>query len=289
MTHTTEIQQKSKSELKELLEAELGTEYPREITDSLRNDFLRACYTRIAPKEDPAERARSHPDYSESWREKRTLATALRMLLAARGVREPDTPLTTLDKAALAQIIVAIRLVDTDQHQGLEASVEREPPERTIPPEPCFDERLHLNSDATESEVESWIDAHHSGIELVHSVYVLDCTPPINEESNSLESLRARVAEKERTGDIFIKMEEAAAAVTRGERIYYVGYTNNVIDRVTRHVGGASYGSAKFTHTFRPQALVEVNWYDTEAVARNRERQRAQELIRPGKSYGYWE
>lgn len=58
-----ELEAKNKSELNRILEGELDDEYTRDITNSLRNDFMRACCVRIAPNERPLERVREHPNY----------------------------------------------------------------------------------------------------------------------------------------------------------------------------------------------------------------------------------
>lgn len=280
---------RSKSELKRLLEVELGGAYERGITDSLRNDFLEACYARIAPEEDPRTRARSHDDYSGDWRPKRVLATALRMLLADRGVRPPNTPLTSLGAESLAQIIVAIRLRD----EGVDtADAERtvaEPPEREAPPSPTFPDRLSFAGGIAEPELREWLETHCAGRPDAFAVYVLDCTPPIDGEPARVQTLRSRVADKREAGGALSKLEQAAAAVTRGERVYYVGYTGDIVDRIARHVGGGAHGTAEFLHTFRPQTLVEVTPYDREHRARQREAERARELTVPGESFAYWE
>lgn len=282
------LKRHQKAELKEILATELGDAYGREITDSLRNDFLKACYTRLAPDEDPVERARTHDNYSDSWRRKRVLATALRMLLAERGVRERDTPLTSLDKPALVQLIIAIRMRDDGAITEKQSSTEHEPPEREAPADQRFDETLTLGDGTTEDQIQQWVDERRDSTDSPYAVYVLDATPPRDGEGRSLEALRARVHEKP-DGEALTKLERAAEALSRGERVYYVGYTNDVIDRISRHLGGASHGSAQFTHTFRPKAVAEITWYDDEQTARRRERERAQELTIPGEAFGYWE
>ncbi len=110
-----DLESKGKAELKCMLEQELGDAYPRDITDSLRNDFMRACCTRIAPTEQPLERVKEHPNYEESWSEKKSLATALRMLLTERVDHPSFDGITSLTKTVLAEIIVAIREADDAQ------------------------------------------------------------------------------------------------------------------------------------------------------------------------------
>lgn len=107
-----ELEAKNKSELKRILEGELDGEYTRDITNSLRNDFMRACCVRIAPNERPLERVREHPNYEGGWSEKKSLATALRMLLTERVDHPSFEGITSLTKTVLAEIIVAIREAD---------------------------------------------------------------------------------------------------------------------------------------------------------------------------------
>lgn len=107
-----DLEAKDKAELKRILEEELGNTYTREITDSLRNDFMRACCTRIAPNEWPLEYVKEYPNYEESWSEKKSLATALRMLLTERVDHPSFEGITSLTKTVLAEIIVAIREAD---------------------------------------------------------------------------------------------------------------------------------------------------------------------------------
>lgn len=281
------LQSRSKAELKRLLTNELGSSYQRSIPSSLRNDFLRACYERIDPEQDPLNRARGYPEYNDSWREKRTLATALRMLLDAIGVRNQQSPLTQLDKPALAQIIVAIRLADEGRAPTESASTPIDSPTRTAPSQQRFNDILMLD-EATEEDVQAWVEERRPGSQWTHCVYVIDCTPPIDAESTSLKQLRAQAEETQEEGNSLDQLEQAAASLTDGERVYYIGYTNDVVDRVARHRGGASYGGGTFTNTFHPQALVDVSWFETEQEAREMEGQIADELTEDGRWFGYW-
>lgn len=100
---------KPKADLEAILADELGDAYPGAITGSLRNDFMRACYARIAANEDPYDRLRDHPNYEPDWGEKKSLATALRMLLTERVGHPEYDGITSLSKPVLAELVVAIR------------------------------------------------------------------------------------------------------------------------------------------------------------------------------------
>ncbi|WP_147302049.1 hypothetical protein [Haloferax sp. Atlit-4N] len=283
-----ELSSYSEVELKSILSGELGAAYEKPIPGSLRNDLLRACCSRIQPDEDPTAYARTHPLYESSWGTKKTLATNLRMLLSAAGVREQDHPLTSLDKAALRQIITAIRLANEDSLSLTEERPAPTPPARSPSNESSFRDILALDG-VTDGEIESWVAAHKPDSAGGFAVYVLDCTPPMDGEKASIRSLRARVSEKQEAGDSLSKMERAAACVTDGERVYYVGYTNDVADRVMRHRAGAAQSGVKFTNTFSPQVLVDVEWFDSEVTARHNERTTASDLTEIGSRFAYWE
>lgn len=285
-TRVARLAERNKTKLKEMLSNELGDAYSEPVPEKLLNSFLRAAFERINPDVDPLNMAQSHQEFDDSWTPKRRLATALRMLLADYGVRRPGTPLMRLDQDTLAQLIVAIRLRDEGRSPSKDERGAIVPPERPQPPESEFSARLSL-ADADQKQMRDWVENRTSLSNANYAVYVLDCTPLIGEERESVRSLRARASEKLTNGVRLNKIEEAAAALNNGKRIYYVGFTNDVVDRVGRHLGGAAKGSGTFTHTFPPQYLVEVRWFEYERDARSAERQRASDLSDEN-SFGYW-
>ena len=282
------LSSQSKAELKRLLSEELGGQYSRSIPGSLRNDLLRACYATIEPGEEPLSRARQHPEFDSSWREKRALATALRMLLAEKGVREAETPLMSLDKSSLAQIIVAIRIEDGDENREGNHRAELEVPSRPTPAESPFPDRL-LIDEATEEEIRDWVSERRAESQYNHVIYTLDCTPPIGEESESINKQLAKAAKSDSAGTSQDEFQRAAGELLSGSRIYYVGYTSDVVDRIHRHQGGGAYGGAAFTNTYHPQALVDVEFYETEAEARRHEGLVARKLLKKDDSFSYWD
>lgn len=289
------LQSRSKKKLKALLAEELSEVYSREITNSLRNDFMEACCRRIDPDGNPYERVRAHENYSPSWSTKRQLATALRMLLTERVDRPIQESITTLDKSVLAEIIVAIRVAKGD------ISIESEPASsesesvadflsiREERPERRFEDILPAES-ISGYELYRWITQYRSPTDGEHGVYVLDCTPPVGEEESSrMKALRQQAHRKSKAEKSLSKIEQAAEAANNGQRIYYVGYAADVPIRVRQHIGGASSGGAKFTNIFKPQALVDVSWYQKESVARKNEHRRSEELTILDQSYAYSE
>lgn len=290
------LESRSKRELKEVLAEELGDTYGREITNSLRNDFMEACYEAIGPEQSMREKLKEHPEYSPSWQSwgtKRQLATALRLVLTDYVDRPQSQGITSLDKRTLAELVVAVRIAKEnggppDPDSADDPSVDPVP-SRCVPPESPFEDSLP--AERFESyELYSWVVENRDGTDGEHGVYVLDCTPPVDgRERSRMRTLRRQANEKAEAGEPLSERERAARAVTEGERIYYVGYASDVPSRVRQHHNGRAAGGADFTNMFKPVSLVDVTWYDSESTARKHESIRADELTVPGESYAYWE
>lgn len=285
-----ELKSQNKDQLKELLSQELDDAYNRPITNSLRNDFMLACFEQIVPEQEPFEKVRSHTNYSPSWSKKKQLATVLRMVLTEQVGHPEHDGVTSLNKTILAEIIVAIRHERGDeQNQNKESNQPVDVPDQDPPTESTFKDTFPAE-DFDSYALYTWIVDRRSSNDGEHGVYVIDCTPsPDNDEDFRVESLRQKAHQKSNAGQSLTKLERAAQALNRGERIYYVGYASDIPKRVRQHVSGADSGGAKFTNIFYPQALVEVSWYQTETTARSKENRRAGELIVPGESFGYAE
>ncbi|MBX0298149.1 hypothetical protein [Haloarcula nitratireducens] len=284
------LKAQDKSQLKQSLADELDGIYNRQITNSLRNDLMTACFGQIEPKQGPFEKVQSHENYSPSWSNKKQLATALRMSLSERVDRPEHDGITSLNKQVIAELIVAIRQTDTStQDRDPKSEQSGTAPERTNVSDSPFDDTLPA-ADFDNYALYTWIVERRTTSAGEHGVYVLDCTPPIGEDEDfRVSSLRQDVSQKSNTGQSLTKIEKAAAALNRGERLYYVGYASDVPTRIRQHVSGADSGGAKFTNLFSPQALVDVSWYQTEMTARSEERRRATELTVSGESFGYAE
>jgi hypothetical protein len=286
-----ELEPKSKRELMDLLAEELNGAYNGEITDSLRNDFMRACYERMDVDDSPFVKVQSHENYSSSWSTKKQLATALRMVLTERVGHPEHDGITSLNKRVLAELITAIQ-------QGSESEVESNkeltedvsaPPTRDGLPPRRFEDRLPAEK-FHEYALYEWILSNRSETDGEHGVYVLDCTPPVREDEDfRVASLRTEVQEKVDAGHRLSKLEQAADALNNSERLYYVGYASDVPKRIREHLSGADSGGAKFTNMFAPQGLVDVTWFETERSAREYEPRRAEELTVPDESFGYAE
>lgn len=285
------LESRSKTELKELLSEHLEDVYDKQITNSLRNDFMQACYEQMDVDESWSAKVQTHENYSPSWSKKRQLATVLRMVLTERVDRPKHQGITSLNKQVLAELIVAI---EQSNEPATETRTETSqdsisPPTRDSLPDHRFEDRLSADA-FHDYALYEWIMDHRSPTDGEHGVYVLDCTPPIDEaEDFQVKSLRTEVHKKSEAGHSLSKFERAAEAVNNSERLYYVGYAGDIPKRVREHVGGADSGGAKFTNMFVPQALVDVTWFDTERAARQYESRRARELTVPGESFAYAE
>ncbi len=126
--------------------------------------------------------------------------------------------------------------------------------------------------EVTCTDLERWVSASKPPTDHGHAVYILDCTPPENDRDFRVTEFIKHVQRKVDTSQSLNKLERAAYAAARGQQVFYVGYTSDVVDRVGRHLTGAAGGGAKFTNRFTPQLLVDVYWYETEQTAREQER-----------------
>lgn len=285
-----QLQSRSKGNLKQLLSQELEEAYNRKITNSLRNGLMTACFEQIEPEQDPLVKVRSHANYSPSWSKKKQLATVLRMLLTERVGRAEHEGITSVNKKVLAEVIVAIQHDDgKKQNQNGESKEPVDVPNREPPVESAFENPFPAENFGS-YDLYTWIVERRSSNDGEHGVYVLDCTPPIDEDEDfRMRSIRREGHQNSMAGQPLTKLERAAQALNHGERIYYVGYASDVPSRIRQHVRGADSGGAKFTNMFSPQSLVEVTWYQTESTARSHEARRAEELTVSGRSFGYAE
>lgn len=151
-----------------------------------------------------------------------------------------------------------------------------------------YPDPLPLN-EATSADLERWVSASKRTSDHKHAVYVLDCTPPEGGRDFRVKEFIKYVQQKVDNNQPLDKLERAAYATSRGQQVFYVGYTNDVVDRVGRHLTGAAGGGAKFTNRFTPQLLVDVHWYRTERTAREQERETESQIRSKDGSYAYSE
>ena len=106
--------------------------------------------------------------------------------------------------------------------------------------------------EVTTADLRRWVSASKHASDRSHAVYVLDCTPPEDGRDFRVNEFIEHVQRKVDNNQPLDKLERAAYAASRGQQVFYVGYTNDVVDRVGRHLTGAAGGGAKFTNRFTP-------------------------------------
>lgn len=281
---------RNKAGLWKLLEKELGGAYDGELPTNQNVNFLRACFSEIAPEDSPRECLRRQFDgYSTEWEadvsEQHFLATALKCLLHERVGRAKHNTIDTPTVLYLAQLIVALRTADEGVVFDGKSNLEPAPTLESRPTHP-FKPRFSFDQIETPS-LEEWVRSQRSKTDGHYAVYVIDCTPQLGEEEDTrINELRAEVHAE---GVASKPREKGAQAVNNGECVYYVGYSDDVSKRMRRHAKGMTYGGAKFLSLFKPVELVEVTWHETEAAARKVEKRRAGELTEPGGPYAFCE
>jgi len=96
---------------------------------------------------------------------------------------------------------------------------------------------------------------------LEYAVYVLECSSP--NRRNEIED--PHDGRK-------IKVDQALAH----DRLFYVGWTKNIVQRICQHNRGLSK-AAKFTQQYPPINIQEIRWYESERIARQKESDVAKE------------
>lgn len=281
---------RNKAGLWELLGEELGEAYDGELPTNQNVNFLRTCFSAIAPEDSPRGCLRRQFDgYSMEWEadvsEQHFLATALKCLLYERVGRAKHNTIGSPTVLYLAQLIVALRTADEGTVLN-EGSIPVSAPVLESHPTHPFEPGFSFGQIETPS-LEEWVRSQQSEMDGHYAVYVIDCTPQLGEDEDPrVNELRAEVHAEEVSSK---PREKGAQAVNNGECVYYVGYSDNVPERMRRHAKGMTYGGAKFLSLFKPVELVEVTWHETEAAARKFEKRRAGELTEPGGPYAFCE
>lgn len=279
-------------DLEDELRRLLDRRHESTVRGSLNNDFKEACFTRIAPDTDPEDYLRDWPNYNDSWGPGKSLATALRMLLTDQIGLPVYAVLDGYKKQVLAEIIIGIRAADNGIKRAANAHVPVTlPPDIPLPVEdPPSRTRQSDSREANLTSLSNVSDMLPPSQEPPdkYAVYVLDCTPPVKEERDALYQLRRDAWAKAEYGYRLNPKERSAQALNRGERVLYIGQTNDVVDRMERHRDGASAGSARFTNLFYPKGVIEVSWHSSEDEAKAYEQQRTTELTVSGESFAYF-
>lgn len=280
-----------KSKLHERLKDELPPAYKDTATGNANAGVLEGSFKRIAPNEDPYDLVKTWHNYEPSWNHGKSMATALRMLLTEQIGLPRYAVISGYTKKTLAKILVGIDAADAgvprqpDIHAPLTL-----PPDISLPvpdpPDLPETRPSHVNNRIPLSDLAVILD-HYGNPSDQTAVYVLDCTPEPAVERRALRELRRHTWAKWNANKPLDGDEIYAQALNEGERLYYVGLTNDLEDRMHRHRRGAATGGAYFTNFFTPKGVVDVSWYDTEGEAREAEKNTALEYTTPGESRGF--
>ena len=102
-----------------------------------------------------------------------------------------------------------------------------------------------------------------------YAVYTLLCRSNFGSEQGAVVHAMNRV------GDLTDSQIDRLKQGVHAPIVFYVGQSSNVIKRLYDHVHSRG---CFFTKVFSPYEIVSIDWYDTEANAREAEKERAVEL-----------
>lgn len=282
----------SKTALDDKLRALLPVEYKDRLTGNPNAGLLEGAFVRIAPDEDPYQFVKSWHNYDSSWNKGKSAATALRILLTEQIGLPRYAVISGYTKPTLSKMILGIQAADEGVPRGKGLHVPVTLPEGIKPPLP--DPPMLPNPSDADSDPPIPLNDMKSIISTYgnssgkFAVYVLDCTPSHLSEREAMWELRRDSLAKHEGGYELSEKEWYAQALNEGERIYYVGQTKNIVDRMSRHHEGAASGGGYFTNFFKPRGVFDISWYDSEAEAREGEVKRAAELNQSDESRAYY-
>lgn len=273
--------------LKDALAERLG-ERPTSV-----NPLTTAMFSELRPGTEPVEYARRSDDYSKETSRVATRAIALKRLLHEQVGRPLYEPVERLVKQDFAECIAAVDAFHDGRDKGMGVHTPTTlplevdefvdaPPDRSQTPESPFHITADLNSTSGNQQIDT--------ADAPYFVYVLDCTPPVDDEPAKIWDRRRAVQTKIEAGvsqsELNLK-ERATHALNQNNRVYYVGSTNDVANRVREHLSGTDKSGVNFTNTFPPQALVKVQGCDSRAHAESLEGALAGKLTSREKLFAY--
>ncbi|MFC7216009.1 GIY-YIG nuclease family protein [Saliphagus sp. GCM10025334] len=265
------------------------------------NPVTEAMFERIAPGTQPIMYTRKSENYSENLKPVAKNATALKHLLHEQVGRPRSERVLTLKKQDFAECIVAVDAYDDGHERGPGIHVpttlpmtaegfQTEPPTRTVVTDSPFETIVELDEDY-QSRLSQWMKNHPDRADGSCAVYVLDCTPPVgDQEDDRIRSLRSTVTTKLEHGIKQSELEptgQAAEALNKDNRIYYIGSTTDLGKRIQEHCIGTAVSGVDFTQVLPPTALVEVQGYKSVDEARRKEGQRAREINSLENAFAY--
>lgn len=158
------------------------------------------------------------------------------------------------------------------------------------------------NIEQLESKIKDFVDKSRKDKSKTDSVYVLNCKRP-NSKEEAIETSRQLLEEYSNNGDIKYRdpnkevdnntntrpdsFKEALNTETSNmkddlyisypywiekcyevENIFYVGWSNTVVERITDHI---TDDGALFTKIFPPVKIEEIRWYPSKKMAKKAE------------------
>lgn len=261
------------------------------------NPLTSAMFAELRPGIQPVEYARKSNDYSEDISRVATNATALKILLHEQVGRPLYEPVETLVKQDFAECIAAVDAFHEGIDQGMGIHIPTTLPmsadgfvddllDRSRTPDSTLDILADLESASGIQEIDVEFDTTNAS----YFVYVLDCTPPVNDESAKIWDRRRAVQTKIKSETSLSELEpkeQATHALNQSKRIYYVGSTNDVAKRVQEHTSGTDKSGVNFTNTLPPRALVKVQRCDSRSHAKSLEGALAREMTREEGMFAY--
>ncbi|MDS0223470.1 GIY-YIG nuclease family protein [Haloarcula sp. S1AR25-5A] len=277
----------TKSGLKDKLAQRLG-----ERTTSV-NPLTTAMFEELQPGTRPVEYARQSEYYTPDTSRVATNAIALKILLHEQVGRPLYEPVERLVKQDFAECIVAIDAFRDGMESGRGLHTPTTLPENVSgfvdePPD-------RADTIASPFGVIADLDTSQTALELdvpeaSHYVYVLDCTPPLNDEPGQIWDRRRAVKTKIEAGIPLSRLEpkeRATDALNQQERVYYVGSTSDPTKRIQEHMSGTDKSGVNFTNSLPPQAVVEVTGCNSRQAAESNEGARAREIHRKDGLFAY--
>lgn len=285
----------TKAELIDVLAEKVGTRA------TSVNPVTQAIFDRIVPDHQPVEFARRAAGYSDDLKPVQKNATALKILLHEQVGRPLHDRVLNLTKRDFAECIVAVDAYESGYERGfnthvpttlprsMDGFVSEVPARSKTPPSP-FETGIELVGDF-EDQLVQWADQQLSATDPAYFVYTLDCTPPIGGDENpKIRELRRAVKTHIVAGTDIEALhpgEQAAHALNQNNRIYYVGSTNDLVQRIQQHVTGTAESGVDFTTIMPPRSLVSVAGTRSRTEAETMEGEQAIKLNRRENLFAY--
>ncbi|WP_128081400.1 hypothetical protein [Haloferax sp. ATB1] len=261
------------------------------------NPLTLAMFAELRPGAKPIEYARESDYYDDDMSLNARNATALKRLLHEQVGRPLYEPVGRLKNQDFAECIVAIDAFRDGCEYGVGlhtpttlpldvSGFVSEPPDRSQTPDSPFGVTANLESPTDIRE----FDSQFSATDSPYHVYVLDCTPTIADEPAKIWDRRRAVQTKVESGipiDTLEPNEQATHELNQGGRVYYVGSTNDVVERVHEHLVGTDKSGVNFTNILPPRTVVKIEPRASEPAVKSLEGELARQISRKNGLFAY--